>query len=668
MEHTSVSRTLPRLRTCILLVLGFFAVTFATFGGSLGNKFVTWDDMSLIVENANVQHLNAKTLKAVFTSYDPELYIPLTFVSYQIDYVIGRLDSFVYHLHNLVLHTLSALLVTWLLALLLGNGYLAIFLGLLFALHPLNVESVVWASARKDVLSTFFVLGSVLSWLHWTENRHRGLYALSLLLFLFALLSKVAVLMLPVVLLLLDALRYRRDHWGESDHSLREQFSCIQAPRRPKLPQERRLMDARSLIEKTPFFVLSVLFGIIALFGKTENLVTSTLSQKILLAGKSAMFYLPKLIVPDALSPIYPFNGVISLFSVGFFLPLIAGGAFLGLAVFLWNRMRAVSVAILFYFATLLPTFLNLTKGGNVYIASDRYAYIPMIGLLALAGAGLDRWLAGSGTVRGFRRRRAFALGAAVAMLLASASASAKQAARWADSETLYRYVLAHYPEARAAHNNLGMELMETGRLEEAVSEFKAALALQSDPRMTVNLAAAYLRLGRLPEALETYGQAIRLGPEIPDGYYGIGNIFEKQGKLPEAIVQYRLALEVNPKYLNALNNLGGVFVRLREWDSAIAALERSIELKPDFAAAHYNLGVAYQQKGVRDQAELHYARALRISPDDPDALANLALLLYEEKRISEAARLLKQAFVLQQDNPTALSLLLRMKKDGVVR
>ncbi|MFA5799456.1 MAG: tetratricopeptide repeat protein [Candidatus Peribacteraceae bacterium] len=637
MEQTGGTIGLPRLRTCILLILGFFAVTLATFGSSLGNKFVTWDDMSLIVENANVQHLNAKTLKAVFTSYDPELYIPLTFVSYQIDYVIGRLDSFIYHLHNLVLHTLSALLVTWLLALLLGNGYLAIFLGLLFALHPLNVESVVWASARKDVLSTFFVLGSVLSWLHWTENRRLGLYALSLLLFLFALLSKVAVLMLPVVLLLLDVLQRRR-------------------------------VNVRALTEKIPFFVLSVLFGVIALFGKTENLVTSTLSQKILLAGKSAMFYLPKLVAPDALSPIYPFNGVISLFSAGFLLPMVAVIALLGLAVFLWNRMRAVSVAILFYFATLLPTFLNLTKGGNVYIASDRYAYIPMIGLLALAGAGLDRWLSGAGTVRSLKRRRAFAIGSAIAILLASGVASAKQAARWADSETLYRYVLAYYPEARAAHNNLGMELMETGRLEEAVSEFKAALALQSDPRMTVNLAAAYVRLGMLPEALETYGHAIRLDPELPDGYYGIGNIFEKQGKLSEAVVQYRRTLEVNPTYTNALNNLGGVSIRLREWDSAIAALERSIELKPDFAAAHYNLGVAYQQKGVRDQAELHYARALRISPDDPDALANLALLLYEEKRIDEAARLLKQAFLLQQDNPAALSLLLRMKKDGVVR
>jgi tetratricopeptide (TPR) repeat protein len=637
MESAATSAIIPRLRTCILVIIGFFIAVFATFGSSLSNRFVTWDDSGLIVDNPNIRSINATTLKAVFTSYDPELYIPLTFVSYQIDYKIGGANPFIVHLHNLFLHTCNAILIAWLLYLLLGNGWIAVVLGLLFALHPINVEAAVWASARKDVLTTFYFLASVITYLLWRNGEKRWMYLLSIVLFLFALLSKVVVATLPIVLLLLDGLMERR-------------------------------MTRRAWLEKIPFFTLSIIFGVVALFGKAENLVSSTVIQKILLAARSALFYLPKFVAPTALSPIYPFNGVIMASAPAFFVPTVLVVILITAAAYFWQRARSISFTILFYFVTLLPTFFNLTKGGNVYLASDRYAYIPMIGILYLLGVALDRWLSDAETVRSMRKRSIIIASSAISVLLVLSVASAKQATAWANSETLYRSVLANYPDAQPAHNNLGMELLGSSRTDAAITEFKLALAIQNDPRIMANLGAAYVQKGMLTEALVVYRQAIELAPDLPAPYYGLGNILRRQGKLQDAVSEYKRALAVDAKYVNALNNLGAVYVELKQWDDAISTLEQSIAIKPDFPEAYYNLAGAYMQEKKWARSEELFRKALTFSPHDADALASLATVLYEQGKTEEAVPILHNAFVIDPANPQMLTLLARLKKAGVVQ
>jgi len=629
---------LPRPLTALLILVFFFLAVFMVFGSSLGNKFVSWDDQSLIVDNPVVNEVNFKTIGKAFTSYDPELYIPLTFVSYQIDHLIGGENPLVFHLHNLVLHTLNSVLVAWFVWILLGNGYIALACGLLFALHPLNVEAAVWASARKDVLSTFFFLASILFYLFWREKRRNWIFMASLFLFFLGLLAKVSVIMLPLVLLLIDA------YFEENKLTL------------------------RAVTGKIPFFVLSVVFGIVALSGKQENLVKSTMFEKIIMATRSTVFYPLKFVMPSGLSPLYPFTGTITLSSPEFYLPFVIVILCLVLALFLWHRAREISFGILFYFLTLIPSFFNYLKGGNVYIASDRYAYIPIIGFIFLLGTVVYRLLSSAGTVRVLNRRRLVLSATCIVVLISAGIASAGQAAVWENSETLYRHVIEYYPNARGAHNNLGMELYLSDRFPEAISEFKIALDIQPDPRIMVNLADAYFHSGLTDEAFSEYSLAVKLGPDLPDGYYGIGNIYAKQGKLPDAVAQYQKALEINPKFINALNNLGGVYIQLKQWDNAIDTLERTVALKPDFVEAYYNLAGAYQQKGIRDRAEFYYTQALKLKPDDADALANLASLLYQEKRIDEAAKLLKRAFEIQENNPVAISLLMKMKKDGIVK
>lgn len=627
----------PPGRTLLLLAL-FFAATFAAYGPSLGSEFVSWDDTSLIAGNPIVAAMNPHTLKKAFTTYDPELYIPLTLVSYQIDHIIGGWHPFVYHFTNLLLHTCSALLITWLLYLLLGTGWTSIGLGLLFALHPLNTEAVAWASARKDVLSTFFFLASIIAYLYATNVQRRKLLVLSIVFFLFGLLSKVMVVTLPVVLIILDV-------------------------------AGGRTVDRRVLCEKIPYVILSILFGIVALFGKSSVLVSTTLWQKSLMAGKSTVFYVEKFLWPSNLSVIYPYTGKMSLRSLDVALPMFLMILLVGAALWLWKRSRMASAAIFFFIVTLAPTFTNFAKGGDVYFASDRYAYVPMIGLLLLVGLAISYWLQAPTTVRAVRVRKLGTTAVFACILLVCAVLSARQAQTvWLGSISLYEHTLALYPNARAAHNNLGMEHLRAGETDLAIAEFNAALTIGQDPRVLVNLADAYLQKGRMAEAKEIFQRVIRLDPTIPNGYSGIGNVYLRQGKLTEAAEQYRRAIAVDPTYVNAYNDLGAVMLKMHDWKQAIATLEKSIELKPDFVESIYNLAIAYQELKQNERAEELYRKVIALNPEDADALSNLATLLYDRKQIDAAAGTLKHALSIDQSNPTGMSLLQRMKRDGFVR
>lgn len=629
------SRFLPA-RT-LLIIVAFFLLGFAVFGASIGNDFVTWDDAGLITENRDVQSMTPETLRHVFMSYDPELYIPLTFVSYQIDHRIGGDAPAVYHATNLVLHILNALLACWLLSLLLGFGWLPILLGLFFLIHPLNAEAVAWASARKDVLSTFFLLSSLISYVEWRSRRSAVLFVVSMILFVLALLSKVMAVMLPVVLVLLDLLENRRDV---------------------------KAMAA----EKAPFFVLSLTFGIVALFGKTSVLASSTPWQKMIMAAKSTLFYLEKFVAPYGLSFAYPYTKPVTILSADFFLPVVAVALLLATAWRLRERFKLALFGILFFLVTLVPTFANFSKGSDMYFASDRYAYVPMIGLLLALGVFVEEWLHSAATVRGSSLRMKAVAVLSAGILVTFGVLAHAQALTWKSSDVLYRHALEYYPNSRAAHHNLGMELLQLGDPQGAIAEFDTATAIKDDPRTRVSKGAALVALKRYPEAVAEYQTVIRMDPTQPDAYYGLGNIAYKIGNLQEAIRQYRQALAVRPEYTNALNNLGGIYIEQKDWDNAIATLRQSVEQRPDFPESYYNLAGAEEKKGLKQQAEADYRTAIRLSPGDSDAFASLAALLYGEKRVPEAAELLKQALRISQENEIGLKLLGRMQKDGIVR
>ena len=621
----------------LLIIILFFAVGFSVYASSLSNEFVTWDDGGLITDNPNVATLSWTTVKNVFTSYDPELYIPLTFVTYQIDDLIGGGDPRIFHATNLIFHIINALLVAWILTFLLSSEWLAIGLGLVFLLHPLNTEAVAWASARKDVLSSAFFFASLVSYLTYRSGGASRSYFWSLLFFTLGLFSKVMVVTLPIILVLLDVL-------------------------------EQRTMSKKTLIEKIPFFALSGLFVIIALFGKTSVLAQSTMIEKFLMAFKSTIFYIQKFLWPSGLSFAYPYTKSITLASADFWIP-VAGFMLFSTLLWLYRKRNTLFVfGIALFFVTLIPTFSNFSKGNDLYFASDRYVYIPMLGLLVALGTLLESYLLKQRRAGQEKAIRNTISGVAIAVLVSLSIASHVQASVWSTSVSLYSHALEFYPNSRAAHHNLGMEYLKRNKPEAAIAEFDAAEAIKDDPRTHLSRGAAYVALSRFNEAESEYRKAIDMDPDEPDAYYGLGNIARKKGDLKIATRFYIQALAVRPDYTNALNNLGAVYIELGDWEEAIEVLKKSVAIRPEFPESYYNLAGAEERAKLLQDAEDHYKTATQLNPSDADAFGALATLLYNQKRVDEAASNLKKCLGINQQNEIGLRLLSRMQKDGYVR
>ncbi len=600
--------SLPQRSVLLWIVAGFVLLLFGIYGASLRNDFVRWDDGLLIYENPAMRQISPTTLKTIFTTYDPELYIPLTFLSYQIDYQLGGVHAFVYHLQNLLWHTLNALLVVWLLFLLSRRGWIAIIAGLLFAVHPLNVEAVVWASARKDLLATFFFLGSTIAYLCGRDRRSGRLYWLSLGLFLLGLLSKVVIVTLPLALLLIDDLQGRKwNRW--------------------------------ILLEKLPYFVLALIFGLIALGGKHDQLTATPLLTMLLLGIKSSVLYLQLLLWPTHFSVLYPYTGVVSLLSADFFVPLIILFVLIATAFVLRRRARVLSFAIMFYLLTLIPTFTNLAKGEDTYLGSDRYAYIPSIVIYLLVATGLFVLVQ-----RVHQKRMEQGVNGVVAVLIVLLGAkSMQQATVWADTTALFQNVIAQYPDSEIAHNNLGNAYRRRGQLDDAVKEFQIALKSASTARrhssakIHSNLGAVYRKQGQMDAALEQYRLALAADPKSDEAYFGQGIVYAAMDEDDQAFASYAKALAIQPDYPDVYINRGALHVQRDELDDAQKDFQQAIALEPLYMQAHYNLAVLYEKLKKPAEAQKEYETTVSLQTDYTPARINLGLLYYSEHDIPRA-------------------------------
>jgi tetratricopeptide (TPR) repeat protein len=579
-------------------------VLFIVYGASLSNHFVRWDDGLLIYENPAIRSITPSTLKTIFTSYDPELYIPLTFFSYQIDYLIGGTNPVIYHAQNLLWHTLNALLVTWLAYLLSRKKWAAFFCGVLFAVHPLHTEAVAWASARKDVLSAFFFLGSLIAYLYQREYRSTKLYLLSLSTFLLGLLAKVTVLTLPLILLLSDMRARRKWSWA-------------------------------MLLEKLPFFALSITFGIVAWVGKTGVLEASTPSEKILLPAKSIAFSLQKIFIPWNLSVLYPFAGDVTLARVDILIPFIFLLLLIAIALLSLLWTREVFFGIGFFLLTLSPTLLNFAKGDVLYFASDRYAYIPSLGIFLLLGIALSR------TCERKERHANICVGFVGLIAVTFAVLSSLQSRAWHDSTSLFTHALSIYPRSHVALNNLGNVSRTAGDATKAIENYTQALSIveqegragpglqKSKSKILSNLASAEREQGNLQKAQETYQRALSLDPTNTTAHLGLGIIAGLQGNAIEAETRYRSAIASSPEFATAHLNLGTLLVNTGRLTEGIAEYRAALALNPFYPQAHFNLGVALQKTGDSTGAIASYREAATLQSTFTAAHINLGILLF---------------------------------------
>ena len=567
-----------RPRRTALVALCLATATFIAFLPALGNGFLNWDDDELILRNPHIRGLGAGNLKWMFTTFYFGPYMPVTWVSYALDYSLWGTDPFGYHLTNLLLHAANAALFYLLATMLLHSAMpapsdgsrtrrrlSAAFAALLFAVHPQRVESVAWATERRDVLSGLFFLLTLLAYLAAQESparagRRRRLLAASLGLYVLALLSKGITMTLPVVLVILDIYPLRRLQGGPAGW-FRKGTGAVWA-------------------EKAPYLALAAAAGALALMGQRREAALATLqhfgaTERLALAAHSAAFYLSKTIVPRALLPLYEMPRPLDPFAARF---LIAAGFCVVLTAVLLalSRRWIAGLAAWAAYLVLLAPVSGLAHAGP-QIAADRYTYLPGM-VLALAGGALLLYtlcLGQSGRIG----RRALGVGVAVAVAIAVTLGVVtwRQTRVWHDSVTLWTYVVRHEPQSVFGHVNLGRAFADADDLPGAVGEFKTAMRIAPDhPMPHYDLANAYRRAGKLDRAVAAYNDAIRLDPN-------------------DAKIHYNLAL---------------TYLAENRFEPAIDALKKTVTLTPRDAIAHYNLGMALRATGQRDLAEKHLGRA----------------------------------------------------------
>ncbi|MGD8916346.1 MAG: tetratricopeptide repeat protein [Syntrophobacterales bacterium] len=615
---------------CILLTIAI-AVVFLQLPG---HDFVNYDDDLFVYENSQVRKgLSKEGVIWALTSFSPDYWKPLSWLSHMLDCELFGLKPGMHHLVNLLFHLANSVLLLLVLNRMTGALWPSSFVAALFALHPLHVESVAWVAERKDVLSAFFWLLAVRAYSRYVERPRSRRYLLALFFFALGLMAKPMVVTLPFVLLLLD-------YWPLERMEIN----------RLRVKQNEGGMARSSVFhlvwEKIPFIVLSGATTVVTIIaqrqvGALKSFEGFPFSHRIANALVSYVSYIGKMVWPHKLAVFYPYPTTIPLWqSAGAGLLLITISVLLLRAAA--NRPY-LAVGWLWYVVTLLPV-IGLVQVG-VQAMADRYTYLSIIGLFIIIAWGIPSVLASWR-----HRKKAIALAATV-LLLVFAICSMRQVSYWQDSASLFQHTNKVTINNDVAHNHLGLALAAQGRFEEAMSHYVQALRIKPrEPWVHSNLGIALARQGRLAQAIDHYEEALRIKPDLAKAHNNLGNALAKQGKLEEAMSHYAEALRIKPDFEKAHNNLGNALARQGKLEEAMSHYAEALRINPDYAGAHNNLGNALAMQGKLEEAMDHYSQALRINPEDAEAHNNLGNILAAKGRLEEAANCYSEALRINPD------------------
>jgi len=587
------SRWRAWLFVLILAATTIFAYRPAWHGGFL------WDDDAYVTNNELLTAPNG--LHRIWFSLDaPSQYFPLVYTTFRIEHALWGLNPSGYHWVNILLHVANALLVWRLLARLNVPG--AWLAGAIFALHPVQVESVAWITERKNVLMGFFFLLTLLAWVVFVDERTKRpwrFYGLALVLYGLALSAKSTACTLPAALLLILWLQNKQINW-------------------------------RRIFQTVPFFLFGLGMGLVAVWweryhqGTRGALFALGPIERILIASRAVWFYLGKLIWPSTLTFIYPRWTISPTHLLDYVWLLAAVGLCAAICFARRYVGRGVEVATVFFVATLSPVLgLIMLYTFRYTFVADHYQYLASIGPIALVSAGVAS-LAGA-----FERSRLLIFGTAVAMVATLAVLTWQQSAMYADIEALWRTTLARNAACWMAHNNLGIVLSQKGEIDEAITHYRTTLEMQPDfSDANYNLGNALLQKGEIDEAILHCQKAVMVQPFDPDAQVALGNALFQKGLVDDAIVHYEKALALRPYYVIAHYSLSTALLRKGEPDAAISHCLAALSIQPEHAEARINLAVALDQKGQIADAIMNYEKALTISPQSIPAQNNLAWLL----------------------------------------
>jgi tetratricopeptide (TPR) repeat protein len=628
----------------VVIALALFFAVIGVYLPCLRNDFVDFDDPIYVYANPHVQQgFSAESIRWAFTSCEGGLWHPLTWLSIMLDCGVYGMGPAGHHLTSIVLHGINTVLVFMVLSFITGAVWPSAFVAALFGLHPLHVESVAWATERKDVLSTLFLLLSLLAYAKHAalqkekqprdsmrEERGAAILrlrlALSFICFVLALMSKAMVVTLPVLLLLLDWWplgRVRLSDWKGFGPLVRE---------------------------KWPFFAASLAVGVVTIAAQKSIDALPTTSQfplgaRLANAVLCGFVYLRQMFWPVDLAAYYPY-------------PTSFSPALVGVAVVLWIFIFALAVRLrkqrpyfafgwVWYVVTLLPVIGLLQAGGQPH--ADRYTYVPLLGVLV----GITWWI--SEASRAWSMRGAVLSVTAAAVIGACGCMTAKQIGYWKNSVILFSRAVAVTKDNETAYCNLGSGLAREGRLPEAIAAFQEALRLVPTYREAEsNLGAALAKAGRLDEAMPYLKEAVAEGPRNAIAHCNLADALTLQGRLDEAISEYEAALKLTPDDVAARCNYGHALAGKGRLEEAIKEYRETLRLYPASVDAHKRLGVVLAMTGHLDEGLGHLHQAVELKPQDPEAHCNLGIALIQKDKPHEAIEELRKALALRTEYPEA--------------
>ncbi|MEN6405077.1 MAG: tetratricopeptide repeat protein [Thermoguttaceae bacterium] len=548
-------------------------VVLAVFAPTLRHSFVNFDDDRYVYENPPVaQGLSASGTCWALTASHAANWHPITWLSHMADCQIYGLRPWGHHGTNVLLHAATAVMLLLAFQRMTGAVWPSALAALLFAVHPLRVESVAWVAERKDILGGLFFAMTLWAYAGYARREFSWPRYLSVVvLFALGLMSKPTLVTLPLVLLLLDVWPLGR--LGKSWPGV----------------SNARSLTFHPILEKLPLFGLTLLSCLVTLWAQrsaTASFDAVPVGARLANAVVAYATYLREFFYPVGLAVFYPYApSDLTPGRVGAAATLLVAATVAAVAV----RRRAPYATVgWFWFLVVMTPMIGLVQVGSQAMA-DRYTYLSQIGLaMALAWGIWETWQA-------YPNVRLVLQSAAIAWVVVLAACAWRQTSFWQDSETLWRRALACAPDNAFARNNLGLALLSQGRRDEAIGQFEAALKLSD----------------RLAEA-----------------HCNLAIARAQQGQFDKAIAEYRAAIAADPNQFKALNNLGSLLAQRGQWDEAVACFQRAVAVRPDYAGAHRNLGLIFRQQRRYGDAVGPWREAVRLDPTDPATVRQLVLLL----------------------------------------
>ncbi len=593
-ETKVVLGSIPRWAVAAVIVF-----TALLYSRSLLNGLTSFDDDFYLQKNPFLKEVNWDSIKAIFTSFYAGNYHPLTTLTYLFEYTTFGLDPFPYHLLNLSLHLLNTWLVFKVTERLSGTRMTAMVVCILFAVHPMHVESVAWVSERKDVLYTAFYLSSLLAYLRYLssglQTKH---YLVALLLFLLSLFSKSAAVTLPVLLIALDLYKGRK-------------------------------INARSLAEKIPFFALSVLFGILNLLSQaaqgamTDMNSTYNFINRIFLFTTSLSLYLLKLVAPVGLSAMHFFPGVIHgalPWQYYCSLPFVLVLAWLA---FRRSAYRKEIIFGSFFFLITISVMLQIIAVGSAVIA-ERYTYIPYMGLFYIAG----QWVGGAGIAR----HRKIVIGVFSLVVILFSIQTWSRIGVWRNDDTLFGDIRNKDP-FHATNISKGFALRAYSKQGKndypgAIDDYSQAILFNPGfDDFYLKRGVLYFATGDLKSAIQDYSKIIELKPRAAEIYNYRGWAYFQSGNAQAAIQDYNKAISLDPALAEAYNNRGWANYSIGNKKAALPDYDKAISVNPRLSGAYNNRGWAYYEAGDIKSSMTDYEKAISIEPRNAIAYANLAAI-----------------------------------------